>query len=53
MNKFDNTEPFIKPHGIKFRDGQDTNIKLPKTAIGVFSRHLFKDIYQISIEKEV
>ena len=53
MNKFDNTEPFIKPHGIKFRDGQDTNIKLPKTAIGVFSRHLFKDIVEKFNTKEV
>ena len=29
MIKYDNSEPFIKPHGIKFRDGQDSNIKLP------------------------
>ena len=36
-------EGFIKPHGIKFRSGQDSNIVLPEVAIGVFSRHLFED----------
>lgn len=36
-------EGFIRPQGIKFRDGQDPNIKLPEVAIGVFSRHLFYD----------
>ena len=29
MIKFDNSEPFIKPKGIKFREGQDSNIRLP------------------------
>ena len=46
MFKFDNSEPFIKPRGIKFREGQDSNIRLPKVAIGVFSRHLFNDIVE-------
>ena len=44
MIKYDNSEPFIKPHGIKFRENQDPNIRLPKVAVGVFSRYLFKDI---------
>ena len=46
-------DPFIKPHGIKFREGQDTNIKLPEIAIGVFSRHLFFDIVEKFSCKEV
>lgn len=36
-------EGFIRPQGIKFRDEQDSNIKLPEVAVGVFSRHLFYD----------
>ena len=53
MIRYDNDEPFIKPHGIKFREGQDSKIKLPKVAIGVFSRHLFKDIVEKFSTKEV
>ena len=53
MIRFDNSEPFIKPHGIKFREGQDSNIRLPKVAVGVFSRHLFKDIVEKFSTKEV
>ena len=53
MIKFDNSEPFIKPKGIKFREGQDSSIRLPKVAIGVFSRHLFKDIVEKFSTKEV
>jgi uridine phosphorylase len=53
MIKYDNSEPFIKVRGIKFREGQDPNIKLPKVAIGVFSRHLFKDIIEKFSTKEV
>ena len=53
MIKYDKSEPFIKPHGIKFREGQDPNIKLPKVAVGVFSRHLFKDIVEKFSTKEV
>ena len=53
MIRFDNSEPFIKPRGIKFREGQDPNIKLPKVAVGVFSNHLFKDIVEKFSTKEV
>lgn len=53
MIRFDNSEPFIKPRGIKFREGQDSNIRLPKVAVGVFSRHLFKDIVEKFSTKEV
>ena len=53
MIKFDNSEPFIKPKGIKFREGQDSSIRLPKVSIGVFSRHLFKDIVEKFSTKEV
>ena len=41
MIRFGTEEPFIKPNGIKFKEGQDENIKLPKVAIGVFSKILF------------
>lgn len=53
MIKYDNSEPVIKPHGIKFRDDQDSNIKLPKVAIGVFSSHLYKDIIEKFSSREV
>ena len=53
MIKFDNSEPYIKPYGIKFYEGQDPNIRLPKVAVGVFSRHLFKDIVEKFSTKEV
>lgn len=53
MIRFDDSEPFIKPYGIKFRENQDPNIKLPKIAIGVFSRHLYKDIIEKFSTKEV
>lgn len=46
MIKYSNEEGFIKPKGIKFREGQDNNIILPKVAVGVFSRHLFQDVVQ-------
>ncbi len=46
MIKYSSEEGFIKPHGIKHREGQDTNIKLPKVAVGVFSRHLFEDVIE-------
>lgn len=46
MIKYGYKEPFIKPKGIKFRENQDEDIKLPKVAIGVFSRHLFQDIVE-------
>lgn len=44
MIRYSNEEGFIKPIGLKFRDGQDKNIKLPKVAVGVFSKHLFDDV---------
>ena len=53
MIRYDNSEPFIKPCGIKFREGQDPNIKLPKVAVGVFSSHLYKDIIEKFSTKEV
>lgn len=46
MIKYSNEEGFIRPKGIKFREGQDNNIILPKVAVGVFSRHLFKDVIE-------
>ena len=39
-------EPFIKPKGIRFRQGQNSSIRLPKVAIGVFSFHLFDAIIE-------
>ena len=39
-------EPVIKAHGMHFREGQDANIKLPKVAVGVFSRHLLNEIIE-------
>lgn len=53
MIKLGIKEPFIKPKGIKFRENQDPNIKLPKVALGVFSRHLFEDIIEKFSCKEV
>ena len=37
-------EVFLKPIGLTFKDGQDNNIRLPKVAIGVFSKVLFNEI---------
>ena len=53
MIKFGTDEPVFKPKGLKFDDGQDKNIVLPKTCIGVFSKHLFKDIVEKFECKEV
>ena len=53
MIRFDDSEPFIKPHGIKFKEGQNPNIVLPKVAVGVFSNHLFKDIVEKFSTNEV
>ena len=44
MIKYSDEESFIKPNGIKFREGQNKNIRLPKVAVGVFSKHLFYDV---------
>lgn len=46
MIKYSDEEGFIKAKGIKFRDGQDNKIRLPKVAVGIFSRHLFEDVIQ-------
>ena len=46
MIRYSAEEGFIRPKGIKFREGQDQNIKLPKVAVGVFSRHLFEDVIE-------
>ena len=46
MIRYSEQEGFIRPKGIKFKEGQDTNIRLPKVAVGVFSRHLFYDVVQ-------
>ena len=65
MIKFGIEEPFIKPKGIQFREGQNKNINLPDVAIGIFSQKLFKDIvtkynckevgyiYYVNLEKPV
>lgn len=46
MIRYSEQEGFIRPCGIKFKEGQDPNIRLPKVAVGVFSRHLFYDVVQ-------
>lgn len=53
MIKYSEEEGFIKPTGIKFREDQDPNIKLPKIAVGVFSRRLFDDMVEKFPCKEV
>ena len=53
MIRYSNEEGFIKSKGIKFKEGQDSNIKLPKVAVGVFSRHLFYDVVEKFSCKEV
>ncbi len=46
MIRYSNEEGFIKAKGIKFREGQNANIILPKVAVGVFSSHLFQDVIE-------
>ena len=42
---YSNEEGFIKPRGIKNKNGiHDLSIKLPHIAVGVFSKHLLNDI---------
>ena len=53
MIRYSNEEGFIKSKGIKFKEGQDSNIKLPKVAVGVFSRHLSYDVVEKFSCKEV
>lgn len=38
--------PLLKDIHKERREGQDKNIKLPKVAVGVFSRHLFDDVIE-------
>ena len=53
MIRYSEEEGFIKPTGIRFREGQDEYIILPKVAVGVFSHHLFRDVIQRFSCKEV
>lgn len=53
MIRYSNEDGFIRPKGIKFKEGQDKNIVLPKVAVGVFSRHLFEDVVEKFSCKEV
>lgn len=53
MIKYSNEEGFIKPIGIKFKEGQDKNIKLPQVAVLVFSHHLYEDVIEKFQCKEV
>lgn len=46
MIKYSDEEGFIKAKGIKFRENQNSNIELPKVAIGIFSRHLFNSVIE-------
>ena len=46
MIRYSEQEGFIKAKGIKFKENQDADIRLPKVAVGVFSRHLFYDVVQ-------
>lgn len=53
MIRFSEEEGFIIAKGIKFREGQNKDIILPKVAVGVFSRHLYHDVIQKFNCKEV
>lgn len=46
MIRYSEQEGFIRADGINFKEGQDSNIRLPEVAVGVFSRHLFYDVIQ-------
>lgn len=46
MISYSNQEGFIRPKGIRFKEGQDENIILPEVAVGVFSKHLYHDVIQ-------
>ena len=46
MIRYSDEEGFIRPKGISFRQGQDKNIRLPKVAVGVFSRYLYEDVVE-------
>ena len=53
MIRLGKEEPFIKAKGLEFGYEQNSNIKLPKVAIGVFSKQLFNDIIQKFNCKEI
>lgn len=53
MIRFSQEEGFIKPQGIKFREYHDSNLILPKVAVGVFSRHLFECVIKMFPSQEV
>lgn len=53
MIKLGHLEPLLKAKGLDFDEGQDSNIRLPKVAIGVFSKHLFNSIVDKYHCKEV
>lgn len=46
MIKFGMEEPLINAEGMHFKEEQDKNIKLPKVAVGVFSRILLNEIIE-------
>ena len=46
MIRYSNEEGFIKARGLKTREGQKSDIVLPKVAVGVFSRQLYNDVIQ-------
>lgn len=46
MIRYSSEEGFIKAPGIKFKNGYDKTIRLPKVAVGVFSHHLYNDVIQ-------
>ena len=46
MIRYSEQEGFIRPKGIRFKDGQDENVVLPEVAVGVFSNHLYYDVIQ-------
>lgn len=46
MIRYSEQEGFIKAKGIKFTEEQDPNIRLPKVAVGVFSKYLYHDVIE-------
>ena len=53
MIRYSDGEGIVKIKGISVREGQDKNIKLPKVAVGVFSRYLYRDIIEKHSSKAV
>lgn len=53
MIRLGKSEVFLKPNGLLFKKNQDSNIILPKVAIGVFSKFLFYEIIEKFKCKEV